>query len=123
MSVAVEAGGEVTALVIYECRSDADAASMAGYSEQLLRARDEAFKEGPTRITAASYTEFEASGWKGVRSVKTVAMPGGSLDATTFIAHRGVLSTELTIAGHGVDVELIEKAYAALTEHAFDAAR
>ncbi|MGB0953165.1 MAG: hypothetical protein ACPG31_08055 [Planctomycetota bacterium] len=116
----VEGGGaQMQAMVLYECRSSVDAATMAGYSERLLRARDEAFKEGSTRITEALYEDFEAGPWEGMRVDKTMKMGRQEIVATTFILQYSNLSSELSFIGHDVDVDEIREYYADLTEAAF----
>lgn len=118
-AIVEDGGAKMNALVLYECRSSIDATSMAGFSEKLLRSRDEAFKEGPTKITKATYVDFEAGPWEGVRADKVMDISGQELEATTFILHHGTLTTEFSIIGHAIDVDKLVEFYTELAVAAF----
>lgn len=109
-------GNKLHAVALYECRSPADAASMADYSGKLLRLRDKAFEQGPTRITASEYSDFEVTVWRGIRADKTMDAGGAVIDASTIILTHGIFCAELSIIGDEVDVETIHAYFEALAE-------
>lgn len=105
-TVAIISKGETAFIpALMEMKTPLDATRFLVTQERILRAKDEAMKEGLIRIESAEYSRFQRGAFEGMFARKKVISGTTTVSTLTLLASRGPLSVEVT----AVELEMTQE--------------